>query len=243
MGCPDWPLCYGSLLPPERSIAMLEYVHRVLAALTSVFVAGTTILAFKRYRGTFLLEAGVWLAIFLVAQILIGGLTVILKMPFWVSISHALFALLTILAAVLMLKWADAPPRSFSWAKDRDGRLTAVLFALLFVQILLGTTVRKAQAGFACGQDVFLCLGQPWTGKVMLQVIHRIFGYVVLGVSLYFALVGRNRRWFLLITLLVLLTGIFGALSAYSMLSPTMVTLHYTLALLTLILLFWRAIG
>ncbi len=243
MGCPDWPLCYGSLLPPEQSMAMLEYVHRALAALTSVFVAGATILAVKRYKGTFLLEAGIWLAIFLFAQILIGGLTVILRMPFWVSISHALFALLTVLTATLMLKWADSPPKSFSWAKDRDGRLTAILFALLFVQILLGTTVRKAQAGFACGQDVFLCLGQPWTADVMLQVLHRGFGYVILGVSLYFALIGKNRLWFLLTSLLVLLTGIFGALSAYSMLSPTMVTLHYTLALLTLILLFWRAIG
>ena len=243
LGCPDWPLCYGTLLPPEQSMAMLEYVHRLLAALTSVFVAGVAVLAFRRYRGTFLLEAGVWLVIFLVAQIIIGGLTVILKMPFWVSISHALFGLLTILTAVLMLKWADSPPPSFSWAKDRDGQLTVALFVLLFVQILLGTTVRKAQAGFACGQDVFLCLGQPWTSKVLLQVIHRTFGYVVLGFSLYFTFVGQNKRWFLAISLLVLLTGIFGALSAYSMLSPTMVTLHYTLSLITLILLFWRAIG
>jgi len=242
LGCPDWPLCYGSLLPPEQNFAMLEYVHRALAAVTSVFVAGATVLAVKRYRGTFLLEAGIWLAIFLVAQILIGGLTVILRMPFWVSISHALFALLTILTATLMLKWADNPPDRLVWAEDRDGRLSAVLFALVFLQILLGTTVRKAQAGFACGQDIFLCLGQPWTGAVLLQVIHRLTGYVIFGLSLYFIFRAESRKWFVLISLLVLLTGIFGALSAYSMLSPTMVTTHYTLAILTLILLFWRAI-
>ncbi|NPA80313.1 MAG: hypothetical protein GXO29_04615 [Thermotogae bacterium] len=243
LGCPDWPLCYGSLLPPEHSVAMLEYIHRLLAALTSVFVVATLFLAVKRYRGTFLFEAAVWLNIFLLAQILIGGLTVILKMPFWVSMSHAFFGLLTVLASALLLKWDDFPPKRFILSGDEDGRLSFILFILMFVQIMLGTTVRKAMAGFACGQDMFLCLGEPWTGKVLIQVVHRLFGYVLLGVSLYFTFRGRSRGWFALVSLLILLTGVFGALSAYSMLSPTMVTTHYALSLLLLVMLFWRSLG
>ncbi|NPB02959.1 MAG: hypothetical protein GXO39_00900 [Thermotogae bacterium] len=242
LGCPDWPLCYGTLLPPEHSVAILEYVHRVLAALTTIFVVGTTAMAFKRYRGTFLTKAGVWLLIFLVAQILIGGLTVIMKMPFWVSISHAVFGLLTILTATLMLKWDANPPKDFSWNLEGDGPFNLTLFVLLSVQIVLGTAVRKAKAGFACGQDIFLCLGKPWTGDVMLQVLHRGFSYVILFVALYLTFKAKDKIWFALITFMVLLTSVFGALSAYSMLSPTMVTTHYTLALVLLLMVFWRSL-
>ncbi len=241
LGCPDWPLCYGSLLPPEQRFALLEYTHRVLAALTSIFVAGALLLSFKEYRGTSLLKAGFLLVGLLVAQIVIGGITVLMRMPFWVSMAHALFALLTLLTATFMIKRADSPEKPFELSGTPDGKRNFVLLLLLLFQILLGTAVRKLQAGFACGQDVFLCLGQPWSGDVLVQVLHRLTGYFIFALSLYFTFVSEGRRWFAFVSLIVFLTGLFGALSAYSMLSPTMVTTHYSLAVLTMLMLFWRS--
>ena len=34
LGCPDWPTCHGQLIPPMRVDAIIEYLHRLIAALT-----------------------------------------------------------------------------------------------------------------------------------------------------------------------------------------------------------------
>src|SRR6266699_3072765 len=46
LACPDWPLCNGSVIPDlaDPTIA-IEYAHRLVAALTSLFVLLTMIVA------------------------------------------------------------------------------------------------------------------------------------------------------------------------------------------------------
>ena len=41
LGCPDWPLCYGQLLPPLEYTAIIEYTHRFVASV----IVGPLILA------------------------------------------------------------------------------------------------------------------------------------------------------------------------------------------------------
>ena len=33
LGCPDWPLCYGKVLPPFEYHAIIEYIHRFVASI------------------------------------------------------------------------------------------------------------------------------------------------------------------------------------------------------------------
>lgn len=237
LGCPDWPLCYGSLLPPEQLGAQLEYIHRALAAITAIFIFGTTFIIHKDFKGSFLSKVGYILSAFVIAQILIGGLTVILKMPFWVSMSHAFFGLSTfVLAVFVMKKFGD---ESFSINMKS---IPFWIFILLFIQALLGTAVRKANAGFACGQDIFLCLGMPLSGDVVLQISHRLFGYFILLVSLLGLFDSSNRRVNFALFILIILIIAFGMLSVYSLLSPTMVSMHYALTLLAIGISFWASV-
>ncbi len=238
LGCPDWPLCYGSFLPPEQVGALLEYIHRLIAAITSIFVFSTVFIVNKDFRGTYLSKASWILASIVIVQIFVGGLTVILKMPFWVSIAHAFLGLSTFVLALFILKKFNMSAFSINYRST-----TFWIFVLLFLQALLGTSVRKANAGFACGQDIFLCLGLEWSGNVLLHLTHRIFGYLILTFSFLSIFDKRNGKTNLALFVIILLTVLLGILSVYSLLSPTMVSMHYALTLLAIGLSFWRSIN
>jgi len=49
--CPDWPGCYGRAVPPLQINAIIEYTHRLIAALTTPFILAAAFVTWRRARG------------------------------------------------------------------------------------------------------------------------------------------------------------------------------------------------
>jgi heme A synthase len=153
-------------------------------------------------------------------QGLLGGLTVLYRLPTLILVMHLgtsmVFLVLALLLA-LRLHHAEArtvAPRGLLWA-------TA---AAVYIQILLGATVRHTGAGLVC-VDLPWCRGALWpTGvhpMVHLHMAHRALAFVVLGLVTWSALrAGRGSR---------------GAVLALALAGPALVALQIGLGVLTIL--------
>jgi cytochrome c oxidase assembly protein subunit 15 len=138
LGCPDWPLCHGGVIPPTSEHPIIEFTNRILSGVIVIFavvawlVARWTPTASKTVRGWMLAAA-----LMTVGQIPLGGLTVMTGLnPVMVG-NHFLLALLGLGAAVMaIMSFRDD---RLGWRRSWDRRRGP--FACLAALALLGVAV------------------------------------------------------------------------------------------------------
>jgi heme A synthase len=196
LACPDWPTCYGSFFPAMKNGVEFEHTHRLAAAAVGLMTCVLAVWIWRARRQERRLVALGFAAVGLVvAQGVLGGITVLLRLPLLVSVGHLAVSMLFFLVLIylcLRLRPGGAPGLV---AAVVPRGLVAAATGGVFVQILLGALVRHTKSGRACNQDWLLCGGELWPswGPAQLQMAHRIVGVVVALLVTTAAIVALRR--------------------------------------------------
>ncbi len=188
LGCPDWPLCYGKVLPPLEYTAILEYSHRFVASvIVGPLIIATAVIIWVGYRNEPWLSITTLLAVvLLIGQALLGGVTVLQELPGEIVAAHlavaeALLACLIFMAVVAF----KGPPVGAGEGSpgDRFPRLALLSVLAVYVLILTGAYVTASGATAACITWP-LCQGDVFP-KEFRQAIHMGHRYVAALAGLF----------------------------------------------------------
>lgn len=159
LACPDWPLCYGELVPAKQMNlqVFLEWFHRLDAALigfSALLLAGMS-WWYRRFLPNWLPIASAF-AVFLIAfQGILGGLTVTQLLRFDIVTAHLGTALL-FFTTLLVIGTALTPYQGTGTV----GKLPIISLAaaiLVYIQSLLGAVVGSRWALHQCFGGDQLC--------------------------------------------------------------------------------------
>jgi len=252
LACPDWPTCFGTLVPEMTGGVFWEHLHRLVAGGLVLMWCLTTWIAWKELAPEHpgLLKACVAGIGLLLVQSVFGGITVLFKLPDLVSTTHLALAFLFLSLATALAShttWSSGvgPVRPNVAAGLR--KWGGVVAALVFVQSVLGALVRHTDAGMAC-PDAPLCLGRvipPLDNHlIVLHFLHRVLA--VIAASAVIALAtwsmragapGVVRSWASWAAVLVLIQIALGFISVLTGLAVVPVSLHTLVAASTLAIL------
>ena len=192
LSVPDWPNSYGYFMfsfPLSKMVGGIfyEHAHRLIASIVGLLTIGLAVWISRIDSRRWVRRLG-WTALAsVIMQGTLGGLTVIYFLPPSISISHAglaqlFFALIVSLAIFTSKGWHSRynqrPPLN-DWIL---GRLALITPTLIYVQILVGATMRHTDAGLAI-PDFPLVFGglfpSVWTPGVSIHFAHRIGALLV----------------------------------------------------------------
>ena len=231
MGCGEhWPLCNGRLLPPLDVPTMIEYAHRLVAAAVSALVVTLAAYTWWIRRGPGTREQqppsrAPYVALgLLVVQVLLGAVTVKLRLPPWTVILHLGTAMLLLATLIVIAKRTPltpgASPGNTGIRSTPGSRPGLVALALGFVTVLLGALTANLGAASAC-LGFPLCNGQlvPGGGNYLQHVhwTHRLLAYTVFGYVVWWARHTKRRGAWYVVALVVVQVMIAGTMVLFAL--------------------------
>ena len=157
LGCPDWPLCHGRIIPPLETATLIEYSHRLSASVLGVLVLAAAAMAWLFYRSNrwVLISSLLGLATVVVAGAL-GGATVLTELAWWVRLFHlgAAEMVVACMVIVLVVGWRPAQRLAAQGPAVRESdRFNLLVLATglgVLALILSGSYMVGSGAGASC---------------------------------------------------------------------------------------------
>jgi len=168
LSVPDWPLSYGKLMPKMEGGILYEHGHRMIATMVGMFTIVSLVWIFRADRRRWLrILAGVALLAVIVQGVL-GGLTVLLLLPWYISSSHATLAQLFFSTTVAMAlftsrRWLAGPSMVPEEAENPLRGLSLAAPICVICQLFLGAAARHK----AIGSIYHICAAPIVTGVIL----------------------------------------------------------------------------
>jgi cytochrome c oxidase assembly protein subunit 15 len=236
LGCPTWPQCFpGSLVPqPHPEVATLhqwiEFGNRLLTGLVGLVGLACLVVALlvrPRRRRLVLLAATMPLGV--VAQAVLGGVTVLAGLAWWTVAVHFLVSMVLVWLAVLLVAAfaeGDDPPR---WHLPGPLRgLLGTAITVLAALLIAGTLVTAAGPHAGSSATARLAIGVPALAQLHADLL---VGFLGLLAGLGFALRATGVpahiwRRFTVLVCVVLAQGTLGVVQYLTGVPEVLVSLH-----------------
>jgi heme o synthase len=193
LGCPDWPGCFGRLVPPAELHAWVEHSHRLVAAVVAVLVAWLAVAAWRTGQPRGVRRTAAAALVVVLTQALIGAVVVWWKLEAESVTLHLGTALLLVALLEVVAFRARWPAGPSSRRRDRGFvRLAAAGAGLVYLQMLVGSTVTGHHAGLAYPLNVLLPDLGPAVARI--QLAHRALAVVVAALVVATWLVARRTQ-------------------------------------------------
>jgi cytochrome c oxidase assembly protein subunit 15 len=149
----DWPLSNGQVFPKMVGNLFWEHGHRMVATTVGLLTFVLMIYVLRTEKRSWVRKLGIIALLGVVAQGLLGGLTVKLMLPLVVSAAHAtlaqLFFCTTVSLAVFTSRsWMQAGRFSEGISTDTAGfplrYLCTAALVTIFLQLIIGATLRHS---------------------------------------------------------------------------------------------------
>jgi cytochrome c oxidase assembly protein subunit 15 len=193
LSVPDWPTTYGWFMfafPLDKMVGGIrfEHTHRLIASTVGflIFVLAVWLRLAEPRRWVRQLGYAALGAV--ITQGILGGITVLWYLPDAVSIAHASLAQLVFCLTIsIALTTSPGWKRGYS---DRGPalddrilqRIAMATTGLVYLQILVGATMRHTDAGLAIPDFPFAfghVLPPTWDAKIAVHYAHRVGAVIV----------------------------------------------------------------
>lgn len=251
LGCPDWPRCFGSWIPPASAadlpaqfdpsqfnpaLMWTEYVNRLLGVTVGFLILATTISAWRHHRRDARILWPTVAAFVLVGfEGWLGGRVVAHGLAAWIVTAHLIVAIFIVQLLLYATYTATSRPSGSTRASSVSHAIAA-LIGLTLVQSALGTQVR-GHVEDALLSGVTRDAALATVGR--LDYLHRdLAGIVIIAITLLTLWMLSRRSplvpWTFAVLGLALSQIVLGVVMAYVSLAPAAQVGHLTIASLLL---------